>query len=55
MITNKNVDKYLWLTSLVFITYLFIGSFIVSKNWLDLGYLIILYTSIVIVRISRNK
>lgn len=56
MITSKNVDKYLWITSLIFITYLFIGSFIVSRDWLDLGYLIILYSFIVAVRLtSKNK
>jgi len=56
MVTSKNVNKYLWLTSLIFITYLFIGSFIVSRDWLDLGYLILLYSFIVTVRLTcRNK
>lgn len=56
MITNKKLDKYFWITSLVFITYLFIGSFVVSKDWLDLGYLVVLYIFIGIVNLSnKNK
>ena len=39
MITNKNIEKYLWISTILFITYLLLGSFIVSRDLLDLGYL----------------
>lgn len=56
MTTNKNIEKYLWVSAVLFITYLFFGSFIVSKDLLDLFYLIILYSFMGIVKIiSRNK
>lgn len=43
MITNKNIEKYLWISTILFITYLLLGSFIVSRDLLDLGYLVVLY------------
>ena len=39
MTTNKNVERYLWISSVMFVTYLLLSSFIVSKNLLELGYL----------------
>ena len=55
MTTDKNVGKYLWITTVLFITYLFLGSFIISKNLSDLLYLIILYSTIVVVKIESIK
>ncbi len=56
MVTNKNIERYLWIATIVFITYLFLGSFIVSGNFLDLFYLVILYLIIIITKIvSKNK
>jgi len=55
MTTNKNVERYLWVSAVVFITYLFLGSFIVSGNLLELIYLIILYAFIIVVKIVSNK
>lgn len=56
MTTNKNIERYLWIISVLFITYLFLGSFIVSGNFLDLGYLVILYLFIGIIKlVSKNK
>lgn len=56
MTTGKNIEKYLWITAVLFITYLFLGSFIVSRNFLELAYLIILYSFIGIVKLAgRNK
>ena len=43
MTTNKNVEKYLWITAVMFVTYLLLGSFIVSKNYIELLYLVVLY------------
>ena len=43
MITNKNIEKYLWISTILFITYLLLGSSIVSRDLLDLGYLVVLY------------
>ena len=40
MTANKNIEKYLCISAVMFITYLFLGSFIVSKDFFDLGYLI---------------
>ena len=55
MITNKNVEKYLWISVVTFLTYLLLGSFIVSKDFLDLGYLIVFYSFITFVKISDKK
>ncbi len=55
MTTNKNIEKYLWMSAVLFITYLFIGSFIVSKDLWDLAYLIILYLFIGIIKIISIK
>ena len=54
MITNDKTDKYTLILIIVFITYLLLGSFVVSGNYLDLGYLIILY-SVILVRILFYK
>lgn len=55
MSNNKNVEKYLWISAVMFVTYLLLGSFIVSKNFLELFYLIILYGVIILVKIIENK
>ena len=55
MTTNKNVEKYLWTLSVIFITYLLLGSFIVSKDFLDLAYLITLYSFMGVVKIINIK
>ena len=36
------------LTRVAFITYLLLGSFVVSKNFLELGYLVIFYMFIIV-------
>ena len=46
MITNKS-EKYLLISAIVFITYLLLGSFVVSKNFFELGYLVIFYMFII--------
>ena len=43
MTTNKNVERYLWISAVMFVTYLLLSSFIVSENYLELGYLVVLY------------
>ena len=48
MITNKNHEKYLLISAIAFITYLLLGSFVVSRNFLELFYLIIFYCFIVV-------
>lgn len=53
MTTDKNIEKYLWITAVIFLTYLFLGSFIVSKSYSDLLYLIILYITIFIIKIRK--
>lgn len=55
MTNNKNVERYLWISAVVFVTYLLLGSFIVSKNFLDLAYLIILYVFIIFIKIADKK
>lgn len=55
MTTSKNIEKYLWISAVMFVTYLFLGSFIVSKNFYELVYLIILYSFIGIVKIINRK
>lgn len=55
MTNNKNVERYLWISAVMFVTYLLLGSFIVSKNYLDLTYLIILYGFILSAKILNRK
>ncbi|MBQ9072092.1 MAG: hypothetical protein IJY25_02935 [Bacilli bacterium] len=55
MTTNKNIEKYLWITTVVFVTYLFLGSFVVSRNFYELVYLIILYSFMCAVKIIDRK
>ena len=53
MTTNKNIEKYLWISAVLFVTYLFLGSFIVSRDLIDLSYLIILYGTLIFIRIKK--
>ena len=55
MTEGKCIEKYLWIISVIFITYLFLGSYIVGKNISDLIYLILLYGTIVVIKIRCNK
>ena len=55
MSNNKNVERYLWISAVMFVTYLLLGSFIVSKNYLELGYLITLYVFLLIAKLSNKK
>ena len=55
MITNKSIEKYLWISILIFLTYLFLGSFIVSCDFLDLAYLLIIYLFIGTVKLINRK
>ena len=55
MTINKNVEKYLWITAVSFVTYLFLSSFIVSSSFLDLVYLIILYAVILFIKLLDRK
>ena len=47
MITNKS-EKYLLISAIAFITYLLLGSFVVSGNFFELCYLIVFYVFILI-------
>ena len=56
METYKNNEKYLLLLALTFLTFLLIGSFIVSRDYLDIVYLVTLYTFLIIGKIkSKNE
>ena len=55
MINSNNVEKYLWISAVSFITFLLLGSFIVSGNLLELAYLIVLYAFIIIIKIVSGK
>jgi hypothetical protein len=48
MVTEKNKEKYLVISTIIFITYLLLGSFVVSGSILDLGYLIVFYAFIIL-------
>ena len=48
MITNEKTEKYLIISAIAFITYLLLGSFVVSKNFFELGYLVIFYMFIIV-------
>ena len=55
MTIENNVGKYLWILAVSFITFLLLGSFILSGNLLELVYLIILYAFIIIIKIVSIK
>ncbi len=55
MTKNKNIEKYLWMVTVLFITYLLVGSFIESSNFLDVIYLIVLYIFIIFTKIVNKK
>ncbi len=55
METYDKCEKYLLLLALVFISFLLIGSFIVSRDYLDIVYLITLYTFLIIGKIKSKK
>ena len=50
--TENSIGKYLWMSVVMFVTYLFLGSFIISKNLFDIIYLAVLYFFIVISKIK---
>ena len=55
METYDKCEKYLMLLALVFVTFLLIGSFIVSGNYIDIIYLVTLYTFLIIGKIKSKK
>lgn len=54
METYDKCEKYLMLLALVFITFLLIGSFIASGNFIDIVYLVTLYTFLIIGKIKSE-
>jgi len=55
MTTNKNIGKCLWISVVMFVTYLLLGSFVVSKNILELAYLIILYAFLGVAKFKAKE
>ena len=55
METYDKCEKYLLLLALIFVTFLLIGSFIVSGNYIDIIYLVTLYTFLIIGKIKSKK
>ena len=55
MTNDKNVEKYLWISAVMFVTYLLLGSFIVGKNYVELAYLVILYVFVITIKIIERK
>ena len=53
MTTNKSIEKYLWISAVLFVTYLFLGSFIISKDLSDLFYLIVLYATLLFIKFIK--
>ena len=53
MTTNKSVGQYLWITAVLFMTYLLLGSFIIERNMSYILYLLILYGTIVLDKIKK--
>jgi len=52
---NNDTGKYLYRLSVVFISYLLVGSFVFSRDYIELVYLIVLYVSIIILKLLHNK
>ena len=55
MIIEKNFERYLLILVVSFITFLLLGSFILSRNLLELAYLIILYAFLIVIKIVSSK
>ena len=55
METYNKCEKYLMLLALIFVTFLLIGSFIVSGNYIDIIYLVTLYTFLIIGKIKSKE
>lgn len=53
MTKEKNIEKYLWITAVMFITYLLLGSFVTSKDLTELAYLVLLYVTMVFIKIKK--
>lgn len=54
METYDKCEKYLMLLALIFVTFLLIGSFIVSRDYLDIVYLVILYAFLITGKIKSK-
>ena len=54
METYDKCEKYLLLLALIFVTFLLIGSFIVSGNYIDIIYLVTLYAFLIIGKIKSK-
>lgn len=52
--TEEKCEKYLLLLALIFVTFLLIGSIIVSGSYIDVIYLVVLYIFLIIGKI-KNK
>ena len=50
--TNFDTSNYIFPTMIFLVTVLLIGSFVVSRNIIDLGYLIILHSFLIIGKVS---
>lgn len=55
MTEGTRISKYLWTSMVLYTTYLLIGSFIVSRNFFDLAYLVVLYSIIIYTKIKSKK
>lgn len=55
MNTNNNIGKHLWWLSVVFISYLLIGSFIISRDIVELIYLLTLYAFLIVDKILEVR
>ena len=55
METYDKCEKYLLLLALIFVTFLLIGSFIASGNYIDIIYLVTLYTFLIIGKIKSKS
>ncbi len=53
--TEENTGRYLWLSVVLFITYLFLGSYLMSKDILELIYLGILYMFLIYISLVKRK
>lgn len=55
MLDKIQYNKFLWMTMMIFITYLLVGSFVEGRNIWDLIYLIVLYLFLILYVIKGKK
>lgn len=53
MIGNRRIEKYLWISTMVFITFLLVGSFVLGRDVIEVSYVGFLYLMIAVCKYKK--